>query len=129
MDYNNPPICCLVVQKINETTKNIDNESTVVGSTGFIKFWSETLDIAVTQGSAIVNIEYKPTGQTGINTILNGHELPNSNIGNTGDFYINTDTSFFYGPKDSDWGNGISIIGPTGPQGIPGIVVNSGCTG
>jgi hypothetical protein len=51
-----------------------------------------------------------PQGPRG-KTILNGSGSPSSNLGITGDFYVNNDTHQFYGPKlsDSTW-SGASVI-------------------
>jgi hypothetical protein len=51
-----------------------------------------------------------PQGPRG-KTILNGSGIPSSNLGITGDFYVNNDTHQFYGPKlsDSTW-SGASVI-------------------
>ncbi len=58
-----------------------------------------------------------PQGLAGIDgrTILNGTSNPSNNIGSNGDFYINTSTSYFFGPKNNGiWPQGISLIGPSG---------------
>jgi hypothetical protein len=51
-----------------------------------------------------------PQGPAG-RTILNGTAAPASNLGFTGDFYYNTATRQFYGPKllDGSW-DGVTII-------------------
>jgi hypothetical protein len=55
------------------------------------------------------------------NTILNGTALPNENIGNEGDFYINISTNQIFGPKtNNNWGQGTSLVGPQGPPGQGG---------
>lgn len=54
-------------------------------------------------------------------TVLNGSGSPASNIGVTGDFYIDTAASTIYGPKlNSVWGSATSLIGPQGPTGGSG---------
>lgn len=54
-------------------------------------------------------------------TILHGAINPTSE-GVEGDFYINTVTNFIYGPKASGtWPSGVSLVGPQGIQGIPGV--------
>ena len=54
-------------------------------------------------------------------TILNGPAPPGA-IGVAGDFYIDTSTSTFYGPKtDSGWGTGTSLVGPAGAGGTGGF--------
>ena len=48
------------------------------------------------------------------NTILSGTSDPTTE-GNDGDFYINTSTSYLFGPKASGvWPTGVSLIGPEG---------------
>ena len=51
-----------------------------------------------------------PQGTRG-RTILNGTGAPSNNLGLTGDFYYNTETTDFYGPKlsDSSW-SGATVI-------------------
>ena len=51
-----------------------------------------------------------PQGPRG-KTILNGTGAPANNLGTTGDFYYNTDTTDFYGPKlvDNSWA-GATVI-------------------
>lgn len=68
-----------------------------------------------------------PTGSQGIqgptgNAVLHGTGSPASLTGANGDFYIATDTFFFYGPKAAGvWPGGVSLIGPTS-----GITLRSG---
>lgn len=55
-----------------------------------------------------------PAGSNG-STILNGTAAPALSVGNIGDYYINTATADFYGPKTiSSWGTSISLKGPKG---------------
>ena len=57
-----------------------------------------------------------PQGPRG-KTILNGAVAPSNNLGLTGDFYYNTTTHQFYGPKltDTSWaGATIIILAATG---------------
>ncbi|MBB2151206.1 collagen-like protein [Pedobacter gandavensis] len=59
-------------------------------------------------------------GSNGTNgsTILNGTNAPDLSLGNIGDFYINTATADFYGPKTAGtWGRSISLRGPQGDSG------------
>ena len=59
-------------------------------------------------------------GENG-NTVLNGTTAPSSELGNEGDFYINTETNEIYGPKtESGWGSPTSLVGPQGPPGPAG---------
>jgi hypothetical protein len=61
-----------------------------------------------------------PAGADG-NTVLYGAADPTNAQGVNGNFYINTSTNFWFGPKAGGvWPAGISLIGPQGPQGIPG---------
>jgi hypothetical protein len=47
-------------------------------------------------------------------TIISGTSNPTSSTGNNGDFYINTSTYYFFGPKtNGNWPSGISIVGPS----------------
>jgi lysophospholipase L1-like esterase len=56
------------------------------------------------------------SGTDGINgtngkTILNGLTNPANSLGTDGDFYINTSSYYFFGPKTAGiWGSGISLI-------------------
>lgn len=51
-------------------------------------------------------------------TVLSGTAVPAASVGKTGDFYINTATSTFYGPKTAaGWGTGTSILGAKGTAG------------
>lgn len=59
-------------------------------------------------------------------TILHGEKPPSMDLGNPGDFYIDTINWTIYGPKTELWGEPMNIIGPAGEsikgeQGIPGI--------
>ncbi|WP_413668925.1 SGNH/GDSL hydrolase family protein [Mucilaginibacter sp. Mucisp86] len=57
-----------------------------------------------------------PSGTNGTNgtngkTILNGTTNPANSLGTDGDFYINTSSYYFFGPKSAGvWGTGISLI-------------------
>ena len=55
-------------------------------------------------------------------TVLHGAGAPASTTGQDGDFYIDTTVENMWGPKASGaWmGPPVSIIGPTGPQGVAG---------
>lgn len=56
-----------------------------------------------------------------VNTILNGKGLPKNSVGSNGDFYIDTRSLLFYGPKSKGkWPAPLSIQGPTGPSGNDG---------
>jgi hypothetical protein len=67
-----------------------------------------------------------PTGPTGAQGIpgtagagiLFGASDPTSSTGIDGQFYINTTTNTFFGPRASgSWPTGVLIVGPTGPTG------------
>lgn len=53
-------------------------------------------------------------------TVLNGSGSPGTDAGVEGDFYIDTSVWEIYGPKTTEWGTGVSLIGPQGEQGLPG---------
>ena len=54
-------------------------------------------------------------------TVLNGEGVPESSLGEDGDFYIDTLTYDLYGPKTAgDWGAATSLIGPAGADGDDG---------
>jgi len=58
-----------------------------------------------------------PQGPRG-RTILNGSSAPANNLGLAGDFYFNSTTSEFYGPKleDLSWSNAGVILLATAPE-------------
>ena len=67
-----------------------------------------------------------------INTWLSGSGAPSDTAGNDGDYYLDTVTSAYYGPKTSgSWtGTGpTSLIGPTGAIGPQGPKGDTGDTG
>ncbi|MGB1040545.1 MAG: tail fiber domain-containing protein [Flavobacteriales bacterium] len=77
-------------------------------------------------------------GSAGVNgkTIHNGPTNPSSFLGDTGDFYLNTFTYEFYGPKTAlGWGTAANLKGPkgdsgaTGPQGVQGVMGLQGVQG
>lgn len=56
-----------------------------------------------------------------VNTILNGKGAPKNSMGSNGDFYIDTRSLLFYGPKSKGkWPTPQSIQGPVGPSGNDG---------
>lgn len=64
-----------------------------------------------------------PQGPAGTNgaTVLNGTTDPDDEVGVDDDFYINTTTSFLFGPKTiGAWPAGVSLIGPQGDEGPQG---------
>jgi len=71
------------------------------------------------------------TGPAGANgsVIYSGTTVPSSTTGAIGDYYLNTTTSLFYGPKTSGgWGTGFSLKGATGAAGAAGSKIYSGST-
>jgi hypothetical protein len=54
--------------------------------------------------------------------ILSGKGIPNIELGNIGDFYLDSENHKLYGPKNETdiWGTGVSLIGPQGPAGFSG---------
>ena len=63
-------------------------------------------------------------GQPGADgkTILNGSGAPAATLGTVGDFFIDTAAHAIYGPKTaSGWGSAVSLVGPKGDQGSPGV--------
>lgn len=76
-------------------------------------------------------------GQQGVEgadgaTIYSGTSVPASSLGKIGDFYFNSTTGDFYGPKtESAWGVAVNLKGATGiagPQGAAGSKIWSGTT-
>jgi len=79
-----------------------------------------------------------PTGATGAagpagadgRTLLSGTSAPGSGVGANGDFFINTATSVFYGPKAGGaWPAGVSLVGPAGATGAVGPTGPAGPAG
>ena len=64
-------------------------------------------------------------------SILNGHGLPSSSIGEISDYYLDADTDILYGPKTSSgWpSSGILLQGTQGVQGAKGETGYSVYTG
>jgi hypothetical protein len=64
------------------------------------------------------------------NTVLSGKGVPSTKIGINGDFYIDTKSLNFYGPKTKDkWPLPISLKGPAGPIGPSGVDGKNGAVG
>ncbi len=76
-----------------------------------------------------------PQGNAGLDgsSVLNGSIDPTNDLGNNGDFFINTETSTLFGPKSNgSWPTGVLLIGPQGvegPQGPEGIAGPQGPEG
>jgi hypothetical protein len=75
------------------------------------------------QGIQGIQGDVGPQGIQGIpgNTVLYGPADPVAGTGIDGNFYINTNTHFMFGPKAAGaWPVGFSLIGPQGVQGVKG---------
>jgi hypothetical protein len=65
-----------------------------------------------------------------VNTILSGSGIPSATTGINGDFYIDTKSMNFYGPKKNNrWPIPTSLRGPAGPIGPSGIDGKTGASG
>jgi hypothetical protein len=65
-----------------------------------------------------------------VNTILSGVGIPAAKVGINGDFYIDTKSMSFYGPKKNNrWPIPTSLRGPAGPIGPSGIDGKTGASG
>jgi hypothetical protein len=82
--------------------------------------WGEGLNLVGQEG---------PAGRDG-NQIYAGTEDPDESFGEIGDFYLNTDTYYLFGPKTEDgWGSAINLqgpMGPVGPAGEDGATIHAG---
>lgn len=79
--------------------------------------------VAVEQPVSIILGNSGPQGPRG-SMVLSGAGNPSSAIGLIGDQYINTDTSYLFGPKSaSGWGPGVPIVSQA-PPGEIGQVYN-----
>ena len=67
-----------------------------------------------------------PAGEDG-SVMYAGPDAPTSDIGQEGDYYLNTTTGEYYGPKDSNgWGNPIIVLmGEDGEDGADGSQIYS----
>jgi hypothetical protein len=63
------------------------------------------------------------------NTILYGASNPTTSTGIDGDFYINTSTKTFFGPKNASWPTGTAMVGPKGDTGSQGVKGDTGAAG
>jgi hypothetical protein len=65
------------------------------------------------------------------NTLWNSTTDPISTFGAPGDFFINSATNTFFGPKNLDgtWPAGVSVVGPKGDQGPIGLTGVTGSQG
>jgi hypothetical protein len=75
-----------------------------------IYYWNSTVWVVLASSGGI-------TG----GTIYSGYGPPIGLIGVSGDFYIDLLGYYLYGPKvGSNWGVGVSLVGPPGSDGAPG---------
>ncbi len=64
------------------------------------------------------------------NTVLSGSGVPSTKVGIDGDFYIDTKSLNFYGPKTKNkWPIPVSLKGPAGPIGPAGVDGKNGAPG
>ncbi|SHN33601.1 hypothetical protein [Mucilaginibacter sp. OK098] len=76
--------------------------------------WGLPTSLVGPQGNKGSNGSNGTNGKDG-NTILSGTGVPSAAIGNIGDFYLDTSTFLFYGPKsNSGWGTGTSLKAASG---------------
>ena len=59
-------------------------------------------------------------------SLLSGTGNPSSDVGNNGDFFLNATTGTLFGPKvGGSWPTkGLTLMGATGPAGVPGPVLS-----
>ena len=70
------------------------------------------------------------TPNTMPNTILNGAEAPKDGTGLNGDFYIDSKSFNFYGPKkNGNWPPSVSLRGAQGQRGVAGSAGSEGSSG
>ncbi len=99
----------------------------------FVLPFAMVTSLAITQNAQGAATQTKATMKTNVlkqagrvtdiaNTILSGKGAPFASLGLLGDFYIDTSSMNFYGPKTSTkWPTPISLKGPAGPIGPSGI--------
>jgi|GEM_PF-6384931 len=67
-----------------------------------------------------------PVGEPGAR-IYSGTGVPEATLGKAGDFYFDTGARAMYGPKSEEgWGDPVSLVGATGPQGEAGSMIIQG---
>lgn len=70
-----------------------------------------------------------PTGPSGADgsKIWSGNTEPTTSLGKDGDYYFQTNTGNFYGPKiGNSWGMPVNLKGSVGPKGEDGATIISG---
>lgn len=100
------------------------------GTTNIVGYINEDILPVDNQGRLVI-VGLGGGGGSGIDgkTIRYGTVAPTNVVGNNGDFYINTATNMLYGPKNSTWPAGVSLVGPQGIQGAQGATGPQGATG
>ena len=69
-------------------------------------------------------------GESQPSQLRHGISDPSDNLGNNGDFYLNTTTDTLFGPKTSGaWGAGVELKGADGGLGIHGTSLSASFTG
>ncbi|MEI8223162.1 MAG: hypothetical protein WCG43_05740, partial [Actinomycetes bacterium] len=94
-------------------------------------FSQSALGATTPKKAAVTNTVLKKAGRvTDItNTIMSGKGAPSASLGLAGDFYIDTVSMNFYGPKTSTkWPTPLSLKGPAGPTGPSGLDGKIGST-
>lgn len=91
--------------------------------------WANLVDLTTLVGPQGPQGDPGANGADG-NTVLYGSGAPSSEVGNSGNFYIDSTGWNIYGPKASEtWPEGQSLIGIQGPQGEPGADGANGADG
>ena len=86
--------------------------------------WGSPFSLIGATGATGANGQNGATGQTGAtgtpgSVIYSGATVPDSTIGINGDYYLNTVTELFYGPKTANqWPAPISIMGQPGTANV-----------
>ena len=88
----------------------------------------DTIDGLFHDGDPATGLKGTPVTAAWLNALLaNGAflsgttEPPDNSLGGQDDYYYCTASSNLYGPKTTTWpGTGTNMIGPVGPQGVPG---------
>ncbi|MBS7738385.1 hypothetical protein [Chelatococcus sp. HY11] len=124
-----------IVSAANPTTRQMSGQITAYSGTsltvevttalgsGSADDWTIYLSGPAGKGEKGDNGADGANGSNGANgsTILSGTGAPSSGAGVAGDFYLDTGTMLFYGPKvGSAWGSGVSLKGANGTNGSDG---------
>jgi hypothetical protein len=82
-------------------------------------------EATATSHPAVLDVTFKTSTKW-----LNGTTNPVAATGSDGDFYLNTQTSTYFGPKaNGAWPAGTLLVGPTGPTGATGSQGAAGTNG